>query len=170
MGLPEDLAVALRTDRSGELRTIWAKRIASGRNLGDFIVLLDEGHPVGMRFMWLMGEVCELAPDLVRGFLPALFLRKDDFTFPGFHRSLARWMSIAGVPEELEGEVLEVFVGWILAPEEDIATKSYAIKVLLGMAGRYPEIVPELRLVLKGQLEMHTAAYQRRIRNVLAAL
>ena len=165
-----ELGELLANDRSDALRKEWARRIAEKRNLMELVGLLDAEHPVAMRFSWIFGDITDLNPELIFDCLPYFFKRRNDFTFPGFQRSVARMLYFAGVPEELEGEVTDQLVEWVMDPQQAIGVKHHSLKVLIGLAKKYPELAQEVILVMESQADMHTAAYQKRTRKWKAEL
>lgn len=172
MGAPDldtmqELGERLKHDRSDELRKEWARRIAEEENLMDLVGLLDEPHPVGMRFSWIFGDITDLNPDLIFDCLPYFFKRRNDFTFPGFHRSVARMLYFTGIPEEIEGEAMDQMVEWCMDPQVAIGVKHHSLKTLMRLADKYPDLAHEVILVLQSQVDMHTAAYQKRVRKWL---
>lgn len=168
---PERIAESILEDRSSEnLRGIGNRLKKENADLGEYLDLLWEEHPIGMRFTWLMGGLCERAPEMIAPHLPRLFTAKEELNFPGYDRSLAKWMSLCGIPEEIEGEVADQLFEWMLDPQIKVAVKAFSMTALANLSRKYPELGTELRLIIEEQFEEGSAGYKSRGRKVLAQL
>lgn len=168
---PSQLPPILAQCRSAEVRTALATQLISEQvNLDEYLELLYEEHPLGMRFIWVLGEVCERAPELIAPVLPRFFAIRQDLKFPGYDRSLAKWFWLCGIPEEIEGEVVEQLFEWMLDPQIKVAVKVFSMSALADIAKKYPELGAELRLIIEEQIEDGSAGYKSRGRKVLAKL
>ena len=48
-----------------------------------------------------------------------------------------------------------------------IAVKAFALAVLEKMTKQYPELIPEIKLIVSQQMEIETAAYKSRAKRIL---
>lgn len=168
---PSQLPPILEQCRSAEVRNRLARQIKAEQiDLNEYIDLLYEKHPIGMRFTWVLGEVCEKAPELIAPALPRFFEVRGDMKFPGYDRSIAKWFWLCGIPEEIEGEVVEQLFEWMLDPKIKVAVKVFSMSALADIARKYPELGTELRLIIEEQFEDGSAGYKSRGRKVLAKL
>ena len=67
---------------------------------------------------------------------------------PGLHNSVKRnsirLMQAIIIPEEFEGEVMELCFTYLAEPKEAVAVKAFSLTVLEKLSKKYPEIIPEL--------------------------
>ncbi|MCG8476473.1 MAG: hypothetical protein MI784_13475 [Cytophagales bacterium] len=149
-------------ESTGECRKIWAKKIVEERiPIAPLLELLKEKSPVNSRFSWLLGDLCELNPDWFRPLLPELFLGRHRVNVLHYDRSVARWLNLAGIPEEIEGEAVDQLFEWLLDPKIKVATKAHSAHALFRMCKKYPELGSELRLALEDQRGKNTDAFRR---------
>ncbi len=150
-----------------ELRKYWAGQVIDRDiELSQLITLFHGERQVAQRFMWFIGDVCELDPDRVSRCLPLLFELRDAMPFPGMRRSVAKWLWHTGVPEEINGAAGQL-LEWITDPEVSIACKSFSAKAL-ELLVRQGRISPETVIrALGSQFGMATPAFGRRMRKVV---
>jgi hypothetical protein len=89
----------------------------------------------------------------------------------GLHNSVKRnsirLLQHIDIPEKFQGEILEICFNYISSPAEPVAVKAFSLTVLANLAKLYPEILPELKLVIEEQLLHQTAAFKSRAKKIL---
>jgi hypothetical protein len=113
-----------------------------------------------------MGDVCELNPAQITPLIPPCFEIRNSCSVTGFKRTLTKWLMLVGVPEALEGLVLDQLLLWIMDKDIKVAVKSYGLEVLATLAKKYPDIIPELLLVMEEYGKANTAAFQYKCRKI----
>jgi len=165
--LIEQLATSLREDRSSENRQRWAKYIVNNNiSMRSLLPLLDAEHPIGMRFTWLFGDIVLLDKTILNPIVLSCFQRRNDITSPGNTRTLDKLLCLVGVPEELEGTVVDELFKWILDPKIKVAVKVFAIDTIAQLAIKYPALKEELLIVLDDQWDKNSVAFRARGRQV----
>jgi hypothetical protein len=169
--LLEDIKNSLATDRSDPTRKKWAKYIVENKiPMMSLMELLDAAHPIGMRFTWVFGEIIKLDPNHLFPVAAHCFALRDKITFPGFKRTIAKMLALAGVPEEIEGLVVDQLFKWVLNPKIKVAVKVFSIDTLSQLCFKYPDLKEELLLVIEDQLDKNSAALRARAKMVLKRL
>ncbi|MFT3946227.1 MAG: hypothetical protein QM763_04560 [Agriterribacter sp.] len=51
-----------------------------------------------------------------------------------------------------------------------VSVKAFSLTVLANLANQYPEIIPELKLIIEDQLPHETAAFKSRAQKILKQL
>ena len=125
--------------------------------------LFQSDEKTAQRFMWFIGDLSELAPELIKPCLPLLFEMRDDMPFPGMHRSLAKWFLKTDVPEEIQSEVVEEVLGWLESPSESIACQSFAAKLMVELAKQGRCDNRRLCLALDRLMKHDNRAFARRM-------
>ena len=115
------------------------------------------------RFMWLIGDVCEMAPHAVALSLPFLFEMRDSKPFPGMQRSVAKWLWLTGVPEEISSAATRQLLEWWSDPMTSIGCKSYSAKALYELARQGRISVDELMPIIQQECDSPNAAYASRM-------
>lgn len=138
--------------------------------LKETMVLIDGDLNIAMRFTWMLGHLSEQSPSLVSPFVPMLFSKRQTHPIKGFHRSLCKIMTSTGVPQEIEGEVVDQIFKWCLDPKTDVAVKVYGITVIANLCEKYPDLDGELRQVIEDQYDLNSVAFKARAKKVLKQL
>ncbi len=169
--LIQDLTTSLANDRSDANRQKWtAYLIKEQIELTQLTEILDAEHPIGMRFTWLLGHLLAEAPTQVRPIVTYCFTHRNQWTFPGIKRSIAKMLWLAGVPEEIEGLVVDELFQWVLDPKVKVAVKVYSLEVLLSMVLKYPDLKEELLIVIDDQLDKNSIAFKVKAKKVIKIL
>lgn len=169
--LIDQLSNSLEADRSSENLQKWAQYLI--KNNIEFIHLveiLDAQHPIAMRFTWLLGHIVEHYPQRIFPIVSYCFNHRNQWTFPGVKRSIAKMLWLAGVPEELEGLVVDELFKWVLDPKIKVAVKVYAIDCLYQLALKYPALQEELKIVIDDQWDKNSISFKQRAKKILKQL
>jgi hypothetical protein len=169
--LIQDLRLSLSKDRSNENRQIWTEYLIKEQvELIHLVELLDAEHPVGMRFTWLLGHLLAEAPEQVAPIVSYCFKNRNQWIFPGIKRTLAKMLALAGVPEKIEGLVVDELFKWILDPQIKVAVKVHSIETLYNMVLKYPDLKEELLIVIDDQWGKNSVAFRARAKKIRKAL
>lgn len=169
--LLQDLSTSLECDRSDANRQYWTKYLIQNNvDLNLLTPLFDAKHPIGMRFTWVLGHMLGEAPERITPIVSYCFERRYQWTFPGIKRTVAKMLWLAGVPEEMEGLVVDELFKWMLDPQVKVAVKVYGLEVLYNMVLKYPELEEELRIVIDDQLDKTSVGFKSRAKKILQRL
>ena len=64
---------------------------------------------------------------------------------------------------------MEICFKYIESPREAVAIKAFSLTVLGRLAKKYPEIVPEIKLIIEEQLPHQSAAFKNRAKRFMKA-
>ena len=84
-------------------------------------------------------------------------------------RNTVRLLQAVNIPEKNEGVVMEICFKYLESPDEAVAIKAFSLSVLGRLAKKYPEIVPEIKLIIEEQLPHQSAAFKSRAKNFMKA-
>lgn len=150
------------------VRKHWATEIIEKQiPLIKLLSLLDEQPKVAQRFMWTIGDICEMDPTVVAECLPILFDLRNEMPFPGMDRSVAKWLWLTGIPESVEPAATKQLLDWMCDDRAAIACKSYSAKALFELvkAGRLES--SKFEPVLKSECKHKNRAYAYRMKRQL---
>jgi hypothetical protein len=85
-------------------------------------------------------------------------------------RNSIRLLQEIDIPEKYRGEIMNLCFKYLESPTEALAVKVFSMTVLGNLAKYYPEIIPELKLILEDQLPFQTAGFKSRAQKVLKAI
>ena len=85
-------------------------------------------------------------------------------------RNSIRLMQGIEIPGKYQGEIMNICFKYLESPTEALAIKVFSMTVLSNLAKRYPEIMPELKLLIEDQLPHQTAGFKSRAKKILRDL
>ena len=93
---------------------------------------------------------------------------------PGVHnaliRNITRLLQEVTIPKKFHGKLMTACFDFISSEVTPIAVKAFALTILHNLSGQYPEIAPELKLVIEERFERETPAFKSRARKILKQL
>ena len=78
-----------------------------------------------------------------------------------------RLLQHVNIPEAFHGTVMSICFDFIASPTEPVAVKAFSFSVLLKLSKVYPEILPEIKLVVQERCDHETAAFKARAKKLL---
>ncbi len=131
-------------------------------------LFLNGAYRVAQRAGWPLGFCVQQYPGLLKKHLKKIIQNLHE---PGLHdavkRNTTRFLQETDIPPALHGEVMDICFRFIESPSEKVAVKVYCITILQKLSIQYPDIQPELKLVIEEQLPHETAAFKSRAKKVL---
>jgi hypothetical protein len=120
------------------------------------------------RAAWPMNYCAERRPELIRPYLPKLLdcLARDDM-HDAVKRNVLRLLQYVEIPRRLAGKVYSHCADLIDDACEPAAVRAFALTVAARIARSEPDLMNELRLVVRKHLSHTTAAFQKRAREIL---
>ena len=71
------------------------------------------------------------------------------------------------IPEKFQGEIMEICFGYVASQSEPVAVKVFSLTVLGNLAKKYPEIIPEIKVLIDEQLPHQSAGFKSRSQKLL---
>jgi hypothetical protein len=132
---------------------------------------LEDNYRVSQRAAWSVSWAARKKPKMVMPHLKAIVaqLHKKN-VHDAVIRNAVRVLEAIDIPEELQGEVMNACFGFIEDPSTAVAIKAFSLTTLFNLSKLYPEIRPELKLVIEERWDHETAAFRSRGKKILAAL
>lgn len=115
-------------------------------------LVLHDDWLVGQRAAYSMALVCERQPHLATPYVERLLHTLDAPVHQAVQRNSIRTLQFCELPEPLHGRITEAMFARVGNPKAPLAQRAFAITVALRMAAAYPELQPELRLLLENAL------------------
>jgi len=136
-----------------------------------FQLFLNDEYRVVQRAAWPMSYAAIAHPTLIEKNFEALVKKLKQ---PGQHDSVKRngirLLENIAIPEQWQGDIMNICFDFLNRPGEAVAIKAFSISVLGKMALEYPEIIPELKLVIEDQLPTQSAAFKSRAKKLFREL
>ena len=136
-----------------------------------FHLFLHDEYRVTQRAAWPLSYSVSAHPDFIKKRLGELI---KNLHKPGIHdaikRNTIRILQEIEIPERHQGEVMNICFEYVQSPTEAVAVKAFSLTVLGNLAKLYPEILPEIKLLIEEQLPHQTAAFKSRAKYFLKAV
>ena len=78
-----------------------------------------------------------------------------------------RLLQHVDIPEKFQGEIMEICFGYVASPTEPVAIKVFSLTVLGKLAKKYPEIIPEIKVLIDDQSPHQSAGFKSRAQKFL---
>lgn len=125
-------------------------------------------YRVSQRAAWPMSYCVQGHPALIAPYFGRLIRHMNK---PGVHdaivRNTLRLLQQVEIPKKYHGELMNACFAFIEKPDTAVAIKAFALTVLGNLARLYPEILPEIMLVIEDRFDHETAAFRSRARKLL---
>jgi len=107
-------------------------------------------------------------PDLIKKHFSKLVkLMQDPSAHSALRRNAMRLLQEIDIPKKHHGQVMDTAFRYIADPKEPVAVKAFSLTVLEKLAGGYPEIIPEIKLLIEENYERESAAFKSRAKKFL---
>ncbi|MDM8161623.1 hypothetical protein QUH73_17540 [Labilibaculum sp. K2S] len=132
------------------------------------ICISNEKH--SWRATWILDKIYDIAPDLVRLYLPQMIDLVPSLTNESKLRQYLKLISLEPLPSNISGDFINYCFDVLISSTSAIAIKVYAMQILYNFSLQEPDIQNELALVIEEQMENGSAGYCSRARRILKAI
>ncbi len=136
-----------------------------------FNLFLKGEYRVVQRAAWPVGYCVIAYPGFITKHWGRLIKKLQE---PNLHdsvkRNTIRLLQDIEIPKKYQGEIMNICFAYLESPTEALAIKVFSMTVLGGLAKQYPEIIPELKLLIEDQLPYQTAGFKSRAKKILNLL
>jgi hypothetical protein len=128
-------------------------------------------YRITQRAAWPLSYCVRSHPELIQPYFRPLLdnLKRKDIHISVI-RNTVRLLQDVDIPKRYHGRVMSICFDFIQVPETPIAVKAFSLSILSNLAGEYPEIRGELKLIIDEQWEHATPAFRSRARKALARI
>ncbi len=121
------------------------------------------------RAAWPMSYCVRNYPELIEPYFKPLI---DNLRKRGLHnaiiRNTVRLLQDVEIPKIYHGKLMSICFDFIQSNEIPVAIKAFSLTILQKLSRSYPEILPELKLIIEERLPHESAAFRSRARKILA--
>ncbi len=134
-----------------------------------FYLFLNDEYRVTQRAAWPLSCCAISHPFFMKNKFEKLInnLRKPNL-HDAIKRNTVRVLQHVDIPEMQEGRVMEICFNYVESPKESVAVKAFSLTILGKLAKKYPEIIPEIKLLIEEQIDQQTAGFKSRAKRILA--
>ncbi len=128
-----------------------------------FYLFLNSEYRITQRAAWPLSYCVIKHPGLIKNNYAELIANlKKPRLHDSIKRNAVRLLQAVTIPEKYEGDIMDICFQYLQSPKEAVAVKAFSITVLGNLANKYPEIIPEIKLLIEEQLPAQTAAFKSR--------
>jgi hypothetical protein len=128
-----------------------------------FHLFLTDEYRVVQRAAWPISYCVIAYPNFIKKHWGSLI---KNLQKPNLHnavkRNSIRLLQNIDIPKKYQGQVMDLCFKYVESPTEAVAVKAFSLTVLSNLARQYPEIIPEIKLLIEDQLAHQTAAFKSR--------
>lgn len=133
-----------------------------------FDLFLNDEYRVTQRAAWPVSYCVIAHPELMKNNFEKLIANLNK---PGIHdsikRNTVRLLQSVNIPKKYEGAVMDICFNYVASPKEAVAVKAFSLTILGKLAKKYPEIIPEIKLLIEDQFPHQTAGFKSRAKKLL---
>lgn len=134
-------------------------------------LFLKGEYRVTQRAGWPLSICVEKHPALITPYFKEILPLLEK---PGVHiavvRNVVRLLQHVTVPKRHHGQVMNYCFDFIADPETAPAIKAFSLTVLENLSALYPDIKPELKLIIEERWPYETPAFKSRAKKILKKL
>ena len=132
---------------------------------------LDDEYRLAQRAAWSVSWAAKEKPDMIYPHIKDLVsvLQKKN-VHDAVIRNSVRVLQEIEIPEKYHGEVMNACFEFLEKPSTPVAIKAFSLTTLFNLSKDYPEIKPELKLIINDRLDYETAAFKSRAKKILPQL
>jgi hypothetical protein len=173
-----DLLKAILKEHSKEQTARIVKYVGDDKNkFAELMKLFLKGeYRVTQRAGWPLSYCVEIHPELITPYYKQIldYLEKSAKAIPdkpvvheAVVRNIVRLLQHVEIPKRYHGRVMDSCFKFISDHNTAVAIKASSLTVLENLADAYPEIKPELKLVIEERWPHETAAFRSRAKKIL---
>ena len=168
-----DLERSLRKEHSKTMTDRIVAWIGSDKDRFALLMelFLHSEYRVTQRAAWPLSYCVRAYPGLITPWFKTVLDNLNKKGHPvAVVRNTMRLLQDVDIPKKYHGRVMSTCFEFIQAHETPIAVKAFSLTVLEHLAASYPEILPELKLIIEEQWEQAPPAIRSRAKKILKAI
>lgn len=133
-------------------------------------LFLHADHRTVQKAAWPIGMIGTEKPEWFTPYFTEIIACLEKPKHHAVGRNIYRTLQFMEIPEEYEGEILELAMRDLSDPKMPIAIKVFSMTVAYNLTKKYPELGNELRLIIEEQYPYGSAGFKNRAGKILSKL
>ena len=133
-----------------------------------FEIFVSDEYRVVQRATWSISDCVLKHPEFIEKHFDHLI---NNLHKPELHvavkRNTIRLLQVVNIPEPYQGAIMDLCFRYITSSSEPVAVKAFSLTVLQNLSKAYPEILPEIKILIEERWDHETAAFRSRARKFL---
>jgi len=142
---------------------------ASKKNFKELMhCYISDEYQLSQRAAWSVSWAAMQKPEMILPYIKDLVQQiKNKSAHPAVIRNAVRVLEKLEIPEIYHGEIMHACFSFIETPATPAAIKAFSLTTLFNLSKQYPEIKPELKLIIEERWDSETAAFRSRGKKIL---
>lgn len=134
-----------------------------------FFLFANAEYRVVQRSAWPVSYCVEAHPTFIKKHFGTLIKNIKKPNMPdAVKRNTVRLLQFVDIPEKYHGEVMNTCFELVQSMQEKPAVKMFCLVILENFSKIYPEILPELLLIIQTQMPYESIAFKSRGKKIFA--
>ncbi|MCW3787631.1 hypothetical protein [Plebeiibacterium sediminum] len=116
---------------------------------------------------WLFEHVYLEDKTIIRPFLKDMIKRFPNLQSDGVKRHFSKMLAYSDINNLLDGNFINICFDWLISEKIPVAVKANCMHILYNATKVYPELKPELKMILEEQFDNNTAGFKSRAKKIL---
>ncbi len=141
----------------------------SQERFDELLNLLFQGEfKVAQRASWPFSIAAIKNPLIIQNHLEEIIgnLKRTDI-HKGVRRNTLSIFVYGPISEKFEGQIMDACFNFLLDPNETTAIKSSSLGILEKLIKKYPEILPELTIILEDQILYGSTSFKSKVKGII---
>lgn len=131
-------------------------------------LFMSDEYRVIQRAGWPLSYCVEQYPELIKPWFKLIIERlQKPAVHNAVHRNIVRLLQYVTIPKRYHGEVMNSCFEFIASNDTEVAIKAFSLTILEHLSKEYPDIKPELKLIIEERWPYETAAFRSRAKKIL---
>jgi len=130
-------------------------------------LFLGDNYLIIQRSAWVLSYDVINYPYLIKPYYEELIKLLEEDVHDAVKRNIFRLLQYVEIPKKWESKILDICFSTIVNRKEAVAIRAFAITVAHRICKLYPELLAELKIILKDNLDLEKPAFVSRARRVL---
>lgn len=133
-----------------------------------FDLFMNGEFRVSQRAAGAVSTCAQKFPDLVYPYLNKLipYLKKENIR-DAIKRNILRILQGISVPKKQQGELMDICFRYLMNKKEPVAIRVFSMQILANLSYHYPEIRPEIRVIIEDEISFAKPGFVSRGRKIL---
>jgi hypothetical protein len=127
-------------------------------------ILYNAPAPLPQRASWILVVVSEQHSELIKPYIGKFIDSIRDFKIDGIKRNMMHSLVGLSIPKKWQGKLIDICFDFLISPNEKLALKVHSMQIIANHCIVYPELLDELKAVIKDQEPKSSAGFSARVR------
>lgn len=133
-----------------------------------FKLFLSHEYRIVQRSAWPVSYCVQANPSFISKYYPKLIRKLQAGDQPdAVKRNGVRLLQYADIPQKYCGSVMDLCFQFVASADEAVAIKAFSLTILGNLAKKYPDIIPEIKLLIEEQIGREKPAFKSRALKLL---